>query len=534
MSVLKTGITTKVTALLVAACAVSAGVGIATIEWVHVHHGEVPWTAVTLGYLLALAVVAVATRQLLVAYGRRLSALTVALTAVAGGNIRAEVAAGRTDELGALEAAAGLTVARLRYALITVGRSSEALHTGWRAVLEVSNQMSDTAETTAARATAAVAAAEQVSNNVHIVAAATEELAATIREVAVHASEASLVARDASVQAVSASGTVGALNASARRVEQVVELIQNIAGQTHLLALNATIEAARAGDAGRGFTVVADEVKVLAQETAQATEKVSRSVHDIQVGSGDAGQAINEITVTIERVSENQSAIAAAVEEQTAATNEIGRGAAEAALGSSDIAHNITRLADGARVTAYSGAQCRSTAAEIADVTAELEKIIVDFDLTGLLTDVSTIEREVVTEAFVVGNVTIVPDTVEGTGLHQFDYQGSWCHSLANAEADGTNSYSSMPGDTATLRFLGSRIAFFGVTDANHGIAAVSVDGGEETFLDQYSGVRGVAVKLWQSPQLAYGEHVFTLRVAGTMNAASRYIWTTVDRVEIG
>jgi Methyl-accepting chemotaxis protein (MCP) signalling domain len=317
------------------------------------------------------------------------------------------------------------------------------------------------------------------------------------------------------------------------RVEQVVELIQAIAGQTHLLALNATIEAARAGEAGRGFTVVADEVKALAQETARATQKVTHSVQEIQVGSGDAGQAINEITVTIERVSENQSAIAAAVEEQTAATHEIGRGAAEAALGSTDIAHNISLLADGARVTAYAGAKCRSSAAEIADVAAELERLIADFDLEGLLGSVEKLERNVVSSAYVVDGVTVIQDTVEGTGLHEFNYQGSWNHSMANAEADGTNSYSSIPDDKVTLRFLGSRISFFAVTDANHGVAAVSVDGGPETFLDEYTAVRGVEAKLWQSDQLSYGEHTFQMRVSGTMNAESRYIWTTVDRVEV-
>ena len=523
MPVLRSGVSAKVTAVLLVGFAALEGVGIAS---------GAP-TAVLATVPLVFVVVAALTGALLTSYGTRIRRLTAALEAVAAGEIRVTFETAGSDDVAELAVAADRTVGRLREALIVIGRSAEALNSGWRAVLDVSNQMSDTAETTAARATSAVAAAEQVSNNVHIVAAATEELAATIREVAVHAAEASLVARGASDQAISASSTVGALGESSMRVEQVVELIQSIAGQTHLLALNATIEAARAGDAGRGFTVVADEVKALAQETARATEKVSQSVHEIQVGSGDAGLAINEITITIERVSENQSAIAAAVEEQTAATNEIGRGAAEAALGSSDIAHNITLLADGARVTAYAGAQARSAAAEIADVTAELERLIVDFDLSGLLVDVSKIQRAVVTEAYVAHGVTIIPDTVKGTELHQFDYQGSWCHSLANAEADGTNSYSSMPGDTVTLRFLGSQISFFGVTDANHGVAAVSVDGGEEVFLDEYSAVRGVAVKLWQSQVLPYGEHTFRLRVAGTMNADSRYVWTTIEKVEV-
>jgi methyl-accepting chemotaxis protein len=469
----------------------------------------------------------------------RIGRLSASLQAFLEGDIATEIVVGAADELGELELAAAQTVARLRTALVTVARSAEALNAGWREVLEVSNAMSDTAETTSAMADAAAASATQVSNNVQLVAAATEELGATIREVAVHASVASRVALDASTQAVNASAAVASLGESSQRVERVVELIQSIAGQTHLLALNATIEAARAGEAGRGFTVVAGEVKALAAETARATGRVSHSVQEIQSGSDDAGRAITQITSTIGQVSENQLAIAAAVEQQTAATQEIGRGASEAATGSAAFADSIAQLAEGVRGTAYAGARCRSSAAEIADVTLELESLIAGLDLSELLLEAAAAEHQQVSEAYQVDGVTVVPDTVRGTGLNQFDYQGSWAHALADAnsgagaEALSTNSYSSNTGDTVRLRFVGTQIAFYGVTDANHGVAAVSVDAGEEAFVDQYSALRNLGVELWRSPTLPQGEHVFTLRVAGTMNAASRYIWTTVDRVEI-
>jgi hypothetical protein len=117
--------------------------------------------------------------------------------------------------------------------------------------------------------------------------------------------------------------------------------------------------------------------------------------------------------------------------------------------------------------------------------------------------------------------------------LLQFNFVGNWCHSLANSEADGTNSYSSMPDDTVTLRFEGRQLTFYGVTGANHGIAAVSIDDGAEVLVDQYAPVRDASVRLWQSPQLPFGEHVFKLRVVGTMNEASRYNWATLEKVEI-
>src|SRR4051794_24988301 len=128
----------------------------------------------------------------------RVAALTRSLEALLAGDLQVSVGVGAPGELGSLEQAVQETVVRLRSALVTVGHGAIVLDKGWRQVLDMSNQMSKTAEDTAAMADAAAASALQVSNNVQLVAAATEELGATIREVAVHASEASRVAVDAS------------------------------------------------------------------------------------------------------------------------------------------------------------------------------------------------------------------------------------------------------------------------------------------------------------------------------------------------
>ena len=528
---------TQVGAVMAGGFAVVIPAVVGSVLWAHhagTAHQGTPWVPILLLNAAALGLFGLAAWRLVKVFTARLGRLSAQLQAVADGDLSVRISTGDTDDIGRTADSAAAIVDRLRDALITVNRSAVMLNAGWRSVLATSDQLSDTAETTAARATAAAAGAEQVSNNVHLVAAATEELAATIREVAVHASEASLVATSASEQAVQANQSVLVLGESSQRVGQVVELIQSIAGQTHLLALNATIEAARAGEAGRGFTVVASEVKALAGETARATERVSHSVTEIQEGSHDAGRAITMITATIERVSENQSAIAAAVEEQTAATNEIGRGAAEAALGSTDIAHNMSQLASGARVTAYAGAQCRSSAAELAEITATLEDLVGHFDMDAVMASVVTLaDIKAAAAAYVVDGVTVVRNTVAGTGPLEFDFQGSWCHSLANRDSDGTNSYSSMPDDSATLRFIGTQITFYGALDVNHGIAALSIDGGPEVFVDEYNAVRSASSKLWTSPQLPHGEHVFKFRVVGTMNEASRYNWATVEKVEI-
>ncbi|MBE9941128.1 methyl-accepting chemotaxis protein, partial [Cellulosimicrobium cellulans] len=152
----------------------------------------------------------------------------------------------------------------------------------------------------------------------------------------------------------------------------VIKVITSIAEQTNLLALNATIEAARAGEAGKGFAVVASEVKELAQETAKATEDIARRVEAIQGDTVGAVEAIGEIADIIGRINDYQLTIASAVEEQTATTNEMSRGVQEAATGSSEIAGNITGIAAGASSTAQAVEQMNGSIAELARMAAEL------------------------------------------------------------------------------------------------------------------------------------------------------------------
>ena len=159
----------------------------------------------------------------------------------------------------------------------------------------------------------------------------------------------------------------------------MVKVITSIAEQTNLLALNATIEAARAGEAGKGFAVVASEVKDLAQETARATEDISRRVQAIQADTGGAVVAIEEISRVIARISDFQTTIASAVEEQTATTAEMSRSVSEAANGSSEIAQNITGVAEAARLTTEGVQQSQEATGELARMSAELTSLVSTF-----------------------------------------------------------------------------------------------------------------------------------------------------------
>jgi methyl-accepting chemotaxis protein len=118
---------------------------------------------------------------------------------------------------------------------------------------------------------------------------------------------------------------IAKLSRAAQQIGEVVKLITAIAGRTNLLALNATIEAASAGEAGRGFAIVAVEVKSLASQTAKATEEISSHILEIQDATQQSVAAIKEIGDTIRQISRIASEIANAVEQQSSATQGLRR-----------------------------------------------------------------------------------------------------------------------------------------------------------------------------------------------------------------
>jgi methyl-accepting chemotaxis protein len=165
--------------------------------------------------------------------------------------------------------------------------------------------------------------AREVAEATSAVAAACEELNATTAEIktqlglAVNMTHAAVSDSDRSVQAIAELGE------AARRIESVVSLIARIARHTNLLALNATIEAARAGVHGAGFAVVANEVKVLSQDTAKATDDISRMVEEMLAATGQVTSAIGSIGTSIKDVDTSASNILLSLDEQVKATAEI-------------------------------------------------------------------------------------------------------------------------------------------------------------------------------------------------------------------
>ncbi len=229
------------------------------------------------------------------------------------------------------------------------------------------------------QARAASASSEQTSSNVRSVAGATEELGASILEISDQASQANGVVERAAEIAQNADQLVGQLSSGASRIGDVVKLIRAIAEQTNLLALNATIEAARAGEAGRGFAVVASEVKTLASQTAKATEEIATQIGAIQNSTAQAVDAIRQISGVMGDISRFTSTIAASVEEQSASTQEIGRNVHEAASGARELAGNMATVTEAIEETNRSATQVLDASSALTTQAGTLQQAVDQF-----------------------------------------------------------------------------------------------------------------------------------------------------------
>lgn len=229
------------------------------------------------------------------------------------------------------------------------------------------------AEETSKQSSAVAAASEQATANVQTVASASEEMSASIGEIAQQVTRSSRIANKAVDDANAAGSSVSDLVEAARKIGEVTDMISGIAEQTNLLALNATIEAARAGEAGKGFAVVASEVKNLANGSAKATEEISNQITSVQQVSQQSADSIKAICTVIQEMNDISTAISAAIQEQTAATQEISRNAMEACKGTDEVSRNISAVNEAANSTGASSHQVLAAAQELAQQANRLK-----------------------------------------------------------------------------------------------------------------------------------------------------------------
>ncbi len=273
------------------------------------------------------------------------------------------------------------TTSRLEKTTKTVSKQSAKL-------LAASTQIAATFEEMGAQTSTVASSMEQATTNINSISSAAEEMSASANSVATAIEEMSSsltevsrncqkelqIASEANTHAKNSMDVMGKLGAAAQSIGKVVEVINDIADQTNLLALNATIEAASAGDAGKGFAVVAGEVKVLAKQTAQATQEIQKQVEEMQGNTESAIKAIESVSKVIEEVNLISQTIVSAVEEQSATVNEIAKNVSGVSAGAQEVSKNVTESAKG-----------------LSEVTASIS--VVNMAVDGVATDTMGIKN---------------------------------------------------------------------------------------------------------------------------------------------
>jgi methyl-accepting chemotaxis protein len=261
----------------------------------------------------------------------------------------------------------------------SVNRVVESVTAAAEQMLSTAHGMSEAARHALDRATEVASASEQATNNVESVAEAAEQMSRSLAEVSARVTDSANMTGNAAQEAAGASAQVDKLAQSARTIGDVVKLISAIAEQTNLLALNATIEAARAGDAGRGFAIVASEVKNLASQTARATEQIAQQITRMQNETTGVVGAIGNISRLIETLNASATTVATNVEEQNATTREIARSTSQAADGTRHVSSNIAVVSSSVSETGSASDQVLEKAKALSREAGDLRAEVVNF-----------------------------------------------------------------------------------------------------------------------------------------------------------
>lgn len=260
-----------------------------------------------------------------------------------------------------------------------VTRVAQSVTEQSKGLLDLATELTNQSENTVQQSGDALDVSREAASNTQNVAAAVEELSSSIAEINRQASEASSVTSRAQQEAAESQRNIGSLEKASAEIGSIIDLINDIAHRTKLLSLNATIEAERAGELGKGFAVVANEVKSLADQTANATGQIGELTAAIQQEVRKAAQSISTVGDVIHQVDDIQSTITQSVDEQRRATSEISDNVQRIAAGAGSMDAMIQSVNDGAQGTGRNAHDLNTASHELSAMAHNLSEQMREF-----------------------------------------------------------------------------------------------------------------------------------------------------------
>lgn len=235
-----------------------------------------------------------------------------------------------------------------------------------QSIQDAARAMGESAESSLGQAHSAIELSDAAAQGVAAVAQSAETMSQNVQQLVERMHRSNNMSQEAVDRVNQADTLVGELGEATSKIENVAELIIDIADQTNMLALNATIEAARAGDAGKGFAVVAGEVKSLATQTAKATDEISAHIGSIRKASERARTAMEDVIKAIGAISDISSEVTKAADDQRDSVTEISVNARETADATGQSLSYIREVGDAIEETGFAAHEMLATVDDLA------------------------------------------------------------------------------------------------------------------------------------------------------------------------
>ena len=299
-------------------------------------------------------------------------------TAFAEGDLRQEVSPRSDfDVLGK----AFYSMKTLRELVQQIIESAQQLGLSADQLTRISDMMAAGSEQTSHQVHAVSVNNQHMNQNINSVSTAAEEYAASIRGVSHNIKEVAHLITVAVEATQATATTITDLESRSMEIGEISKVITSITQQTNLLALNATIEAARAGEVGRGFVVVANEVKNLANETAISAEDITRLIETIRSSVREAKDAITHVLEIVHQVNDLSNSITTAVGQQASTTKEISQNIMDIATGSDEITRSMNEVTGAANHSSENAGNVQKAAGELAALAEQLRQVVAQFKI---------------------------------------------------------------------------------------------------------------------------------------------------------